>query len=87
MLDDIETGAPSALSEDNRPFSHFCPEHVLLDVVDLLFRQIVKYEMVLERGQNELLVDLGLGLPHGLDALISHPKPHFVESDELVLLG
>jgi hypothetical protein len=38
MLNDVKTGAFGALSKDDGSFCHFRPEHVLLDIVNLLFR-------------------------------------------------
>jgi len=57
VLNDVETGASCALSEDDGILCHFCPEHMLLDVVYFPFRQVVKDEVIFEGGEDELLVD------------------------------
>lgn len=78
MLDDVETGASGSLPEDDGPSWHFCPEHVIPDVVEFLLRQVVEDEVVLQGGQDEGLVDFCFVLAEGLDALVSDSQLHLI---------
>ena len=85
-LDDVEAGASSTLPEDNCALGHFCPKHVLHDIFEFPFGEIVEDEVVFEGVQYKFLVSFSLGLPQRLDALVPNPHSDLVETVDLVLL-
>ena len=84
-MDDIEACTSGSLTKNDSALRHFSPEHMLFNIIEFFFRQIVEDKVIFERVQDKSFVSLGLWLSHRLDSLISHSQSDFIETVNLIL--